>query len=90
MHPYTDKIISQTRISRIFDPKNTDSSDYVWHRDKKDRNVTVVSGDHWAFQLDNELPLSINIGDNFFVPKMVFHRLLKGTTPLEIVIDEYD
>ena len=31
------------------------SDELVWHRDKRDRKIRVISGVGWKFQRDNEL-----------------------------------
>lgn len=72
---------------REFEPDKTEH-DFVWHRDREDRVIVVLEGSNWKFQFDNELPFCINKGDELFVPKMVYHRIIPGTTPLRIKIDE--
>lgn len=86
--PYTDIKLGAGVKLRAFDPSITDVKDYVWHRDKEDRDIQVVDGDGWMFQFDNELPFCINKGDEFHVPKMVYHRIIPGSTQLRIKIDE--
>ncbi len=86
--PYTDTYISDTEWIREFDPFITESEEYVWHRDYNDRTVTVLEGSGWQFQVDNELPVLINKGDEIFIPKLVYHRLIPGTTNLKIKIIE--
>lgn len=85
--PYTEERISENEMIRDFDPDISDD-DYVWHRDLNDRNLTVLEGEGWQFQLDNELPQVINIGNQIFVPKMVYHRLIPGKEKLRIRIIE--
>lgn len=84
--PYSDEQISETTHIRIFDSE--DSSEYVWHRDKTDRRVTVLEGAGWQFQYDEEVPFLINSNDTFFIPKYVFHRLIRGNDRLKIKIEE--
>lgn len=86
--PFVDIITPEHAIVRLFDPSLTDEEDYVWHRDREDREVTVIEGEGWLFQFDNELPFSINNGDIFFVPKMVYHRIIPGNTQLKVEINE--
>lgn len=88
--PYNDVIINNSYRIREFDPTRSNSNDYVWHRDLNDRNITIIDGEGWMFQFDNELPQSINIGDKIFVPKMVYHRLLIGKTKLKLHIEELE
>lgn len=88
--PYIDETICEHSWIRTFDPFVTDSIEYVWHRDSKSRNVTVLEGEGWLFQTDNEMPKNINKGNEFYIEKMVYHRLLVGSTPLVIKIEEVD
>ena len=39
-------------------------------------------------RMDNELPVSLEVGKTYFIPKLFYHRLLKGTTDLKIRIEE--
>jgi hypothetical protein len=86
--PYTDFPIElplQCAFIRVFD-NNTESDEFVWHRDHEDRRVTVINGSGWGFQFDNEMPFHLNEGDTINIKKMTFHRLLKGDTPLVLKI----
>ena len=42
----------------------------------------------WMFQMDNELPIFLKEGDKIFVPKGVYHRVLKGDGKLKVKIKE--
>lgn len=88
--PFVDDILSSDSWIRTFNPCETNNSEYVWHRDRKDREVIILDGIGWSFQLDNELPFNINIGEKIFIPKMVYHRILPGKTILRIRIHELD
>jgi mannose-6-phosphate isomerase-like protein (cupin superfamily) len=86
--PYIDERISESVWIRTFDPFVTESEEYVWHRDENDRIVTVLEGEGWQFQFDNDIPKIINRNETIIVPKMVYHRLLVGKTPLKLRIEE--
>jgi quercetin dioxygenase-like cupin family protein len=88
MKPYTQTITGNT-ILREF-AHDTDSHELVWHRDKKDRIVRVIEGNGWKFQLDNMLPIVLHEGQEIFIPKETFHRVIKGTNTLKIQITEKD
>jgi quercetin dioxygenase-like cupin family protein len=60
----------------------------VWHRDEEDRKVTVLSGEGWKFQYDNEIPFQLKKGDVFNIESMRYHRIIKGTTELVLLIHE--
>lgn len=85
--PFADTKICDGMWIREFSPDES-SEDYVWHRDCESRYITVLDGCGWMFQFDNELPFFINKGDDLFVPRMMYHRIIPGTTSLRIKIDE--
>ena len=80
VRPYEDNDSVRTFNSSV------DSSELVWHRDREDRTVTVLEGDGWSFQQDDSLPLELKPGDQFFIERMTYHRLLKGNTNLKLSI----
>ena len=72
---------------RVF-KENTDTHELVWHRDRLDREVTVLESDGWMFQMDNELPIVLKEGDVIEIPKNTYHRILRGNGNLKITIKE--
>ena len=88
MKPYKEVLNNNSRIREF--KVNTPNKELVWHRDEKDRHVTVLEGEGWHFQLDNELPLELRKKDVIFIPKQKYHRVLKGKTNLVIKIEEND
>jgi quercetin dioxygenase-like cupin family protein len=82
--PYSETR-SENNLRRVFKP-NVDNSELVWHRDREDRLVEVVSGKGWMFQLDNEVPIELKAGDKFKIKKETYHRIIRGNTPLEVNI----
>ena len=85
--PYTDKVKGRFKI-RTFE-SNTDSHELVWHRDKADRTVTVLEGNGWFFQMDNNIPYELEEGDVLNIPKMEYHRIYKaGNGNLVLEIEE--
>ena len=86
MKPYQEVINNNSR-SREF-KIDIDSNELTWHKDEKDRYVTILEGKDWEFQLDNELPLELKKGDCIFIPRQTYHRVIKGTTDLTIQIQE--
>lgn len=84
--PYTEHI-SKNTITRTFD-NNIDFTELVWHRDKKDRTVTVVNESDWLFQMDNKLPIQLKQNTKIHIQKEKYHRLIKGTTNLIVDIKE--
>lgn len=85
--PYNDYYVDEGEWVREF-AVDVDSDELVWHRDEKDREIEVLHGEGWQFQRDNEVPFIINTNSKFKINAMVYHRLIKGTTPLIIKIKE--
>ena len=88
MKPYI-QTVHQNKIIREF-AHDVDLHELVWHRDKKDRYVTILEGTGWKFQYDNMLPIALHKGQTIFIPKETFHRVLKGSDTLKIQITEKD
>lgn len=86
MVPYQQVIQDNTKTRKF--TLEVDSDELVWHRDEKDRHITILEGEGWEFQLDNELPLELKKGDCIFIPNQAYHRIIKGTTDLLIYIQE--
>ena len=84
VRPYTEQKRGGSVI-RQFSHK-LPSNELVWHRDREDRLVEVVSGKGWMFQLDNEVPIELKAGDKFKIKKETYHRIIRGNTPLEVNI----
>jgi len=85
MKPYEDLEISEKSKIRIFE-SNVDSGELHWHRDREDRIVEVLEGNGWKLQLDNQLPVEMEIGKKYFIPEGVYHRTIKGNGDLKIKI----
>lgn len=88
--PYKDEILTDNSWIRTFDQSVSESDEYVWHRDEKDRIVTVLDGEQWQFQFDNELPIQLNKNDIINIPKHTYHRIIVGSTTLKLRIEEVE
>jgi hypothetical protein len=64
--------------------EGVDNSELVWHRDKEDRIVEGVGYTDWMVQLDNQLPIPLT--ETIFIPKEMYHRVIKGTGDLTVRI----
>jgi hypothetical protein len=84
---YEQENIGKYKFRRVF-TENVETDELIWHRDREDRKVYVESGNDWMLQIDNELPQVLQEGQTYFIPKMTYHRVIKGTGDLKIVIDE--
>jgi hypothetical protein len=81
--PFIQNKVSESEVIREFS-QNTDSSEFIWHRDKEDRIVEAIEDTDWMYQLDNELPKIIK--GKIFIPKETYHRVIKGTDNLKVKI----
>jgi len=81
MQPYKD-----SSNIRSFS-KNVKKLELVWHKDDEDRNIEILEGKGWQMQFDDELPQPIN--DCIFIPEGTWHRVIKGSGCLKILINEY-
>ena len=64
------------------------AEEFVWHRDKENRIITVIEGEAWQFQLHEKFPVLLEKGNEYKIPKMVYHRLIKGKTNLVLKIED--
>lgn len=74
-------------MRRVF-KESVDTDELKWHRDQFDRIVFVESNKGWKLQMDEELPQDLQEGQKYFIPKETYHRVIKGTGDLKIVIIE--
>ena len=87
MSIYSDKQITLNSFTRTF-KHNVNDHELVWHRDRANRFLTVLSGNQWYLQMDNQLPVALTIGSHHYIPQEIYHRLIKGTDDLVVKIEE--
>jgi len=78
--------ISNDELIRTF-KNNVGEDSLVWHRDREDRFLESIGETNWKIQIDNELPKNLNEG--MFIPKGVWHRLIKGSGDLKLKIIKF-
>ena len=83
--PFEEKQESENIFIRTFS-QDTVSEEFVWHRDQEDRIVEVISGEGWKYQQENKLPVIMIKGMKINVPKLVWHRAIKGKGNLVIKV----
>lgn len=83
MKPYKDIEITDTYIIREFS-KNIDPIELMWHRDSTNRTIEILGETDWKLQLDNQLPTSMN--QPIYIPRHLYHRVIKGTGNLLLKI----
>ena len=77
-NPYSDD-----GDKRVFS-KDVDPEELKWHRDEEDRTVVPLNQNDWQFQRDNCLPEPMN--KEIEIKRGEWHRVIKGTTDLEVKI----
>lgn len=87
VNPYVEERIDANTFYRIFN-KEVVSEELVWHRDHSTRVITIIEGEGWLIQLDNQLPVEMKIGDVFNIPAHTYHRIKRGISDLKIMIQE--
>lgn len=79
--PFQETKLGDNEFIRVFS-QDTDSGEFVWHRDREDRIIESIGETDWLIQIDNELPKIIK--DKVLIPMGVYHRVIKGTGDLKI------
>lgn len=87
MFPFTEKT-KENFIVRTFSP-SVDPEELVWHRDKENRTIQALNDSDWQFQLEDELPFTLEKNTFVTVPKGVYHRIIKGTGELKVGITKH-
>jgi hypothetical protein len=82
-NPYTNIEVTDNHVIREFD-ENIDPIELMWHRDNEDRIVEALESTDWSLQLDDSLPIILN--KPIFIPKHMYHRVIKGTGNLLVKI----
>ena len=87
VNPYEDIILEDGAVIRTF-AEGLNEEELVWHRDRNDREIAVLSGNGWQLQMDNRLPEEMKPGSLYYINKMEYHRLIKGNGALKLKIWE--
>lgn len=77
----------QGKLIRTFFP-DTEEEELKWHQDMKDRKVTIIEDGGWQFQMEDSLPNKLSVAEQIFIPKFVWHRVIKGSGKLIVEIEE--
>ena len=64
MKPYQDLEVTEKSKIRIFE-SDVDSGELHWHRDRENREVEILEGNGWGLQLDDELPVTMEVGKKY-------------------------
>lgn len=85
MKAYTEKQLSDSLFERTFKDSLTEE-DLLWHQDGEDRIVEVLKSNGWKLQIENELPKEMIVSGKYNIPKLTWHRVLKGSGDLIVRI----
>jgi hypothetical protein len=83
--PFQEIKLSDNTFIREF-YQETDSGEFVWHRDRESRIIEPIEETNWLIQIDDELPKKIE--GEIFIPMGVYHRLIKGSGDLKIKLQK--
>jgi len=85
--PFLEKQVDKNVYLRKF-LNETEDEEYIWHRDQEDRIIEVLSSDGWKFQQENELPILLEEGITIYIPKLSWHRVIKGKGDLVVKVNK--
>jgi hypothetical protein len=86
--PYQETLVASGKteiVIRKFS-EYSDSEEFKWHWDNEDRLVHSVHETDWKLQFDNKLPMQIK--STIKIPKKTWHRLIKGTGDLSVIVEK--
>lgn len=66
--------------------ESTNNEEFKWHIDNEDRIVKTLHKTNWMIQIDNELPMIFEENTEYFIPKGIYHRIIKGSGDLEVSV----
>lgn len=87
MKPYKQLKIG-TYIFRIFYKKEDKNLYYKWHQDTNTRNVWFLPIGKWYIQYNEKLPELISPFFTYYIPRNLYHRLIRKKGLLFCIISE--
>jgi hypothetical protein len=79
----------EDKLVRVF-TTDVEEDELKWHQDLKDRVVEIVEDGGWKFQIENELPITLQKGMVLNIQKYSWHRVIKGNDNLIVEIKELE
>ena len=83
--PFHDAVLSDDEVIRTFSSE-VDESELKWHQDNERRIIQIIENGGWKIQFENEIPHSFSLGESFDIPKLKWHRVIKGNRRLVVRI----
>ena len=89
--PYTEVLAEQHGTGKEFIYRTfsveIEDSELVWHRDKSNRKLHVLNSNGWKLQMEDQLPVELVTGRDYYIHKMTYHRVIKGNNDLVVRIE---
>ena len=85
--PFDQIRISKDSFIRKFSSQ-IECDELYWHKDKCNRVIKVISGEGWMYQEENAIPVEIFPGSTFSIKKGTWHRVIRGSSDLSVLIKE--
>jgi len=85
--PFDQSRVSEDSFIRKFS-SSVEADELYWHKDKCDRIVRVIAGEGWMYQEENSLPVELFPGFIFSIKKGTWHRVIRGSSDLSVLIKE--
>lgn len=86
-YPFVEAHIVENVFLREFSDSVT-TEELEWHQDREDRIVSILESRNWYLQMDNELPVLLEAGKEYYIPAYSFHRVIKGDGCLKIIVEK--
>ena len=80
--PFKEEKGKNSRIREF--SQDVDTDELKWHVDEEDRMVKSLHKTDWMVQIDDQLPQKLTENKEIFIPKGVYHRVIKGTGNLKV------
>ena len=81
--PFSEASLGDGHYLRKFS-KVTSSDELIWHKDREDRIIEVISGSDWMLQFDNSIPKPLRPGSKHFIKNNSWLRVIRGSSDLLI------
>ena len=88
MFPFTETKKGKVLIREF--SQDVDKMELIWHRDREDRTITILESKGWKLQMDNTLPVVLEEGKSYSIPKNTYHRVIKGEGKLILELEKHE
>jgi quercetin dioxygenase-like cupin family protein len=84
--PYCDFESSEYTL-RVY-VEDVEEEKLVWHKDPRNEYFKVIGGRDWKLLIENNLPMNLEIGKFYYIPREVAHKMIKGKNNLILELQE--